>query len=187
MREVGSGFSYYFVPIGGQRDNYLNWVSGSGLKLPNAQKVIGTPGDYSIAMLINFDDVDTDPPDTYHKIVDFEDLGDGTGWYIHEGFLHPYNLDEVPETGDPPVTEQDWHLIVMTRVEGTVKGYVDNRRMFTLPDPDGDLRLGIEKVLHFLMDDDGGEETGGKIARLRIWKNPLTTTQAKSLKPRFVD
>jgi hypothetical protein len=190
MREVGDGFSYYFASIGGQRDNYLNWVSGSGLKLPNAQKVIGTPGDYTIAMLVNLDDVDSVPADTYKKLVDFDDLqsggSGGDGWFVHEGFLHPYAVDDVPETGEPPITEQAWHLIVMTRVGGNVKGYVDNERYFTLPDPTGEEVLGIEKVLHFLIDDGTGtEETGGKIARLRIWKNPLTNNQANSLKPQF--
>jgi Concanavalin A-like lectin/glucanases superfamily len=189
MREVGGGFSYYFASIGGQRDNYLNWVSGSGLKLPNAQKVIGTPGDYTIAMLINLDDVD-DLPDDYCKLVDFDDLqssgSGGDGWFVHEGFLNPYSVEDVPETGTAPITEEAWHLIVMTRAGGNVKGYVDNERYFTLPDPTGEEVLGIEKVLHFLMDDGtGSEETGGKIARLRIWKNPLTNKQAKSLKPQF--
>ena len=181
MKEIGGGFSYYFTSIGGQRDNYLNWVSGSGLKLPQAQKVIGTPGDYTIAMLANFDEVDT-----YRKIVDFDNDQADEGWYVHDSYLDPFDVDDVSGPASPPITGGAWHMLVMTRAGGRVKAYVDNVRYLNLPDPTGEEVLGPQRVLRFLRDNGlGSEETGGKIARLRIWKNPLTDKQAKNLKPLF--
>jgi hypothetical protein len=179
LRKVGTGFSYGVQNTGNGTDNYLDWTEGSGLKLPNAQKVFGrSRGDYTIAMLVSMDE-DTSQ---YRKLVDLDNRESDEGWYNKDNYLYPYDVVAVEDPAEPPLTDKVWHLIVMTRANGNVKGYVDHERYFTEADDDRQEVLGEDKILHFLIDDSSNEHGGGLIARLRIWKDPLTTGQAEDLK-----
>lgn len=179
LQKVGDPAGYVFgaKQINGKRNRLLSFAEGAGLRLPTAKKAIGTGDDYTIAMLVRLNDIDG-----YRKLVDLSNLKLDEGWYQYEGYIYPYDVGTVEEPAELPIQAQKWHRIVLTRVEGDVKGYVDGTRYFTESDS-GQEVLGPDEILHFLMDDEstGTEETAGKVARLRTWKNPLTNNQAANL------
>ena len=178
--KVGNGFVYATKNVKGKTDTVLAWPKGSGLKLKTAKKAVGSKADYTIAMLVRLIEVEA-----YGKLVDFEDRTSESGFYVVERFLHPYGVYASPtRPEEPPFVAGRWHQVVMTRVGLNVKGYVDGERYFIADDSTIEFDLGFDEILHFLIDDEAGadEETGGEIARLRIWKDPLTDHQAKNLK-----
>jgi Concanavalin A-like lectin/glucanases superfamily len=182
LERVGKTVAFEFGSgqIHGQSDRYLMWASGAGLKLPTAKKVLGSGDDYTIAMLVKLNDISG-----FRKLVDLNNRTLDQGWYEHDGYLHPYAVNNFEAPNEPPIQEDRWHLIVATRADGNVKGYVDGRRYFTLPDSEAQEVLGSDEILHFFIDDNqftADEQTGGRVARLRIWKNPLTNRQANNLK-----
>jgi hypothetical protein len=171
--KVGTGFTY---GIAGKSDGYLAWPKGTGLRLDTAKKALGTGGNYTIAMLVKLT-----VTAGYGKLIDYDNLLSDNGLYNNDGRLVPYDLEGL---GDPPapIEAGKWVNIVLTRTGGVAKGYVNGVRYFSLGDPEGMLALGSDEVLHFFMDDGNpDEETGGRVARLRIWRDPLTNYQATHL------
>ena len=187
LEKVGEGFAYDSRKVGGKTDKFLKWQLGAGLRLPNATTVLGEDAnsDYTIALYLKLKNTGG-----YRKLIDFDNLLTDRGVYERAGYLYPYDVEGVEAPEEDPITAGKWHLIVVTRMIAVdeaevVKGYVDGKRYYQLTDDENQQELGVDEVLHFLMDDEstGDEETAGSVSRIRIWQTPLTGTQAKSLNP----
>lgn len=178
LKKVGDGFTFVSGKVRGKTDNFLKWEEGNGLKLATAKEVLGSGGDYTISMLVKLTTTDD-----YRKLVDFDNLLSDRGLYQYSGNLYPYDVADVPEPSPAPIVAGKWHLLVMTRAGGKVKGYVDGTRYYTLEDPEKYEVLGPDEVLHFFIDDEETEteESAGRVSRIRIWKDPLTGNQAMNL------
>ena len=159
----------------GERQGVWKWPEEDGLRLTKADKVLGHGGrTYTFSFLVNLDTVDG-----YRKLVDFDDREADEGWYVDDESLHPYSLKDFEKKR---IQAGRWHQIVLTRDgEGFVRGYVDGALLGRAKDRDKDLALGPQDTLHFLMDDGGSEQSGGMIARLRIWENALDNRQVRRL------
>jgi hypothetical protein len=177
LKKIGESGDFSF---GGGSDKYLEWVEGAGLKITKGAYPIGSTLNYTIAMKVQLDDISD-----YRKLVDLCNRKIEEGWYEYSGYIYPYEVG----AGEPdplPIQEDTVHTIVLTRAGGNAKGYVDGERYFTVEDPAGDLALGPDpanKVLSFFIDDTASsvEQSGGRVYRLRIWKDPLTNAQAEGL------
>jgi hypothetical protein len=176
LRRIGDDGLFNFA---GGADGYLEWVEGAGLRMRNAGYAVGSVTNYTIAMKVMLDDISS-----YRKLVDPHNRKTSDGWYELDGYIAAYPVAE-PAVDPEPIQEDSVHTLVFTRAHGNVKAYVDGVRILEYPDPGGDLVVGPDpanKVLAFFIDDgSGSEETGGRVYRLRIWKDPLTNNQAESL------
>jgi hypothetical protein len=164
------------VQVGNKKQGVWRWPEGDGLRLNKADKVLGHGGKtYTIAMLVNLDAVTG-----YRKMVDFTNLQEDEGWYVYDESLYPYDLDDF-DYSDDEVQAGEWRQLVFTRDgQGLARGYVDGKKIGKDRDPNKDVALHGDK-LHFLIDDGGSEQSGGMIARLRIWENALDPKKVKQL------
>jgi hypothetical protein len=176
--------------VGGTKQGVWQWLMGDGLRLKDAAAALGHHGrSYTFVMLVKLDTVDG-----YRKLIDFDNLLADAGIYTYNGVLYPYP-HSVDTTGTF-VQPGDWFQIVVTRdASGELKGYGGGvcapgdpcllmHHFFTVSDSDRYEVLGADKVLHFLEDDQasgGTEATGGEIARLRIYDDPLSRKAIKHL------
>jgi hypothetical protein len=164
------------VKVNGKKQGVWGWPEGDGLRLNKANKVLGRGGDtYTFSMLVNLDTVDG-----YNKLVDFDNREEDEGWYVYEESLYPYDLSDF-DYSKTPIQAGEWHQIVLTRGHGFARGYVDGKLLGKDRDPNTEVALGTQNILHFLIDDGGSEQSGGMIARLRIWEEALDKGDVKDL------
>jgi hypothetical protein len=167
--------------VNGDPDQVWEWSAGTGLKLAKAGEALGNQGNtYTFVMLVRLEQVDS-----YRKLVDFRDLDVDYGWYVYSQSLYPYDLDNFDHSIQR-IPGGQWRQIVLTRnKEGIVRGYVGGKELGHDKDKHNKETLGSDKVLHFLMNDThqmpGQEETGGQIARLRIYDDALSAKKIKRL------
>lgn len=176
LKKVGPGGAFVEQRVKGSREGVWKWPEGTGLRLEQAGKAFGsTPDRYTVVMLVNLDDVDG-----FRKLIDFNNLQSDAGLYVEDGRLYPYSLDYSGMLVKPG----RWHQIAITRGrKGTVNGFIDTDRVVSAKDPAKDLVMGADKILHFLIDDSGGtEQSGGRIARLRIYDDALGPRKVKALR-----
>lgn len=177
LTKEGLGGEFKRQRVGRKRQGVWKFPEGTGLRMGQALKALGGGGTrYTFVMLVRLAEVDG-----YNKLIDFDNLQADGGLYIDDGALDGYSLDE-----EEPVVIQPakWVQVALARSsDGTTRGFVNGKRIWTAPDEDPDLVLGIDEVLHFVMDDEstGTEEAAGSIARLRIWNNPLSNRAVKNL------
>jgi len=172
----GSAGQFLIKRVKGSKEGVWKWPEGTGLRLDGAHAAVGPgKGTYTFVMLVRLDAVDG-----YRKLIHFKDLSDDDGIYVDDGTLYAYDLDYSDVVVEPLV----WYQIVVTRnATDGVRIYVDGTRVLRTADPTGTQVLGPDDFLRFLRDDEGTmtEESGGMIARLRIYNGPLTATQIRDL------
>jgi hypothetical protein len=165
--------------VNGSPDGVCRWFSGDGLRLRRAAKVLGAKGKtYTFVMLLSLEEVTG-----YRKLVDFDKRQGDEGWYVYDHSLYPYDLEKF-EHDEQLVQPNTYLQIALTRNEdGLVRGYVGDEKIGEAKDKRKDIALGPDKVLHFLIDDNetNTEQTGGSIARLRIWDDALSAKKIKRL------
>ena len=165
--------------VRGSRQGVLKWPAGTGLRLNDATKAVGNQrNDYTIVMLVNLDDVAG-----YNKMIAFDGPYEENGFYVQGGGLYPYGPDADRYTEDV-FGAGKWVQIALVRSkEGQIKCFVGDERQVREGDPEKTLVLGTDQSLIFLRDDliNSSEETGGRIARLRIWDNALSEAQIGGL------
>jgi hypothetical protein len=165
--------------VRGSRQGVLKWPEGTGLRLNDATKAVGNQrNDYTIVMLVNLDDVAS-----YNKVIAFRGDDEDDGLYVYSGGLYPYGPNADRYTEDV-FGAGKWVQIALVRSkQGQIKCFVGDERQVREGDPEKTLVLGTEQSLLFLRDDLIGspEETGGRIARLRIWDDALSEAQIAGL------
>jgi hypothetical protein len=161
--------------IGGQKQNVLDWEKGTCLRLADATKVLKSRTSYTIVMLVRLNDIDG-----YNKLIDFDNQLTEYGLYVDDKALYPYDLDYSAEI----IRARRWYQLSLVRFGGgQIRGYIDGNRRVHTQDPDDRQVLGADGFLHFVCDDEvtGSEESGGQIARLRIWDNALESSEVDDL------
>jgi hypothetical protein len=125
--------------------------------------------------------VELDTTDSYRKLVDFDNLQSDEGWYEYSRSLYPYDLGDF-DYDKHRIPAGKFRQIVLTRNgHALVRGYVGDETIGMARDRHKHIALGADKILHFLMDDFGSEESSGQIARLRIFDSALSPKQVKHL------
>lgn len=176
LERVGTGDEFLRRRIDGVGDGVWKWPEGSGLLLGDARPAVGPgPGTYTFVMLVRLDAVDG-----YRKLIHFGPIDDDQGFYVHDHDLYPYDLAESSAV----VKADRWYQIALTRdASNMIRAFVDGKRVLRVADPTGTQVLGPDNFLRFLIDDEGTttEESGGMIARLRIYNDALTPKQIAHL------
>lgn len=172
----GTGIRFVRKRVFGVRERVLSWPEGSGVRLNRAGRVLGSnAGTYTFVMLIKLHKVDS-----YRKLIHFKDLLEDNGFYVDDGTLNAYPSGYSAQV----VQAGRWYQIALTRdSSGMVKAYLDGKRVLAIDDVDDDQVLGPDGFLRFVRDDEATEteESGGLMARLRIFSKPLTGKQLRAL------
>lgn len=177
LKETAGDGSFGHDSVGDHTNGIFKYKKGTCLRLANAQKVIKSATSYTIAMTVQLSDVDG-----YNKLVDLDNQTTEYGLYVDDKTLYPYSTDY---SGEIIRAERYYDLALAREPSGQLRGYVDGRRRVQTQDPDDELVLGADKILHFLCDDEvtGTEESGGRIARLRIFDNAISDSAIRNLEP----
>lgn len=160
--------------------NATNYSFGpdEGLSLSNAI----VPGDYSIEMIFNFENVYS-----WNRVVEFKNRGDDggvdEGWYVYNSTLQFYPVSYG--TDEPFVAHVDAH-VVLTRDDATdlVVGYVNGvEQVYFTDSTDMAVFSGPGNIIHFFIDDlvYSGEASAGVVDRIRIYDGALSASKVAEL------
>jgi outer membrane protein assembly factor BamB len=168
--------------VDGSQRTVFCFPQGEGLLLrPATPTVTGTV--YSMAVLFRFSAVSG-----YRRVFDVKMGSTDNGLYVHDGRLAFFPVTEGTNT---PIGVNDWVQVVLTRDSaGNLTGYVNGTQQFRFVDTndDGvvafDPERGVDELRWFKDNDFGGvtgEESGGAVARVRLWNRALSSDEVAHL------
>lgn len=155
--------------------NVLTFPSGNGLTL--ATNGVIASDSYSIVMLVRLDTVSS-----FRKLVDFTNGTSDDGLYDYSG-----ELDLYPgNVGSNAVFQAGTYSQVVLTRDGTsdqVTGYVDGVQQIQFTDSSNYAVVDASNTMRFVIDDEStkSEESGGAIARLRLYDGVLSSGEVASL------
>lgn len=162
---VGSGYAF---------------AANQGLQLKDGFSYLGDfSNNYSVVLDFNFSRVDG-----YRKVIDFNNKGSDTGFYVNFSGIRFYNV--VAGSGVNVVTANTQVQLTLTRdVTGIVKGYVGNALQFTFNDTTNlAVFSAANNIARFFEDDNVtsgptniGESSAGTVERLLIYKGVLAANE----------
>lgn len=178
--DIGAN-SFVTETVDGTPCTVLMFAEGNGLTL--ATEGVITQDTYSLVMLFRLDTTSG-----YRKIADFKNGTSDTGLYNLSGNLRFYS-DAVGSNS--PFQDNVYAQAVLTRdgATKTITGYVDGTQEFQFTDTSDNGVISDAKTLRFLLDDEltGSEESGGAVARIRLYDGVLTAQQIADLDRAHVD
>jgi hypothetical protein len=164
---IGGGFQTETVD--GSSRTVFKFAKNNGLQLSPTTPIIPHNNQYTIVLLLRFEQVSG-----YNRVIDFKSGDPDSGAYIQDGHL---------EHGGGRIVANQYVQIVYTR-DGTKesqRGYVDGVRVLDgLSASASDLPIGPSNTLVFFIDD-GDESSIGAIARLRIYDRALSDAEVAAL------
>ncbi|MGD9563411.1 MAG: FG-GAP-like repeat-containing protein [Pyrinomonadaceae bacterium] len=144
---------------------------------PNCGLAVSTAGvipnnAYTIVMLFRFDEVDG-----FRRVVSFDNGVADTGGYILDGRLEFENTANVPFAASTYI-----QVVIVREATGVVRGYRDGGFRVNLNDG-GTFQISGANMLRFFQDDPNPptEAAEGRVARIRLYDAPMTTTQVRAL------
>jgi hypothetical protein len=163
--------------------NVITFTAGSGLALNPMSQILPSSGAYTIAMTAR---ITATSIDGYSKLIDFANGTSQYGVYVDHNTLGFYNYVGAPTTQ----VVATYGEIVLTRdASGTLAGYYDSALQFSANDSVFQWGLidASDKLRLFLDDFLGGanEQSGGAVARIRIWTDALTAAEVARLPDRI--
>lgn len=179
LTSLGPGAnSFASETVDGLPRTVLTFPEGNGLSLAPTAGVVPS-GNYTLHAVLRLADVSG-----YRKIADLLNGTSDTGLYNQSGNLRFYN--EASGAGAPIVAGQ-YFSVTLTRDDITddVVGYIDGAQEATFVDS-GDLAvIDGSNTLRFFIDDEtnGGEESAGAVACLRLYDTALSGEEIAALPP----
>lgn len=161
------------VPIG-------EYPLATGLAFLNTPRYIYDT--YTIEMVVNIADLGIVPV----RLAGFHDLSSLTegNFGIYVNTLGHVEFVSATSTSIPlaPLTVNTWYHLVFTRdATGTISYYKDGVLIGTYPDPTGVFipQTSNGNMITLLKDDDDGEESNGKLAKVGIFNAVLALTDVQ--------
>ena len=170
---VNSSQTFTNAVVDGVSRTVLRYPQGTGLSLQPATLVFPS-NEYTIVILFQFDTVSG-----WRRLVDFKNGLTWNGLYVVNGTLHFYPSASGAEVC---VTNNVWHQVVLTRESnGLARVYCDGVPRLNFDDTAGSQAiLSAANTLRFFKDN-GVEESGGAVARIRTFNTALTPAQVAAL------
>ena len=170
---IHSGHEFVQDVVLGRARTVLRFPQGTGLVLSNASRLIPT-NSYTIALLFRLDTVSG-----WRRILDTKHGSPDHGLYVVNG-----RLAFRPSSAQSPstcLTNGTWHQVLITRdLDGLLTVYADGTRQFQFQDSSGYGLITAADTLRFFKDNTT-EESGGAVARVRLFTCALTEAQAVAL------
>jgi hypothetical protein len=173
LQNIGAGNSYQGDVVDGFARVVYRFAQGNGLLLFPTTNTIAS-NVWSMVLLFRFDTVSG-----YRRVVDMKLPSSEAGIYVLNGNLQFYPL---AIGSGAPVAASNYVQVVLTRDETNfVRGYVNGVQQFAVADSSQYLVIGGTNYgLRFFIDN-GGENSGGNVARIRLFNTVLTPEQVPLL------
>ena len=173
LQNIGAGNSFQSDLVDGFSRVVYRFPLGNGLLLQPATGVIPS-NVWSMVLLFRYDAVNG-----YRRLVDTKSPPSESGLYLLNGGLYFYPVANGPASIIAP---SNYVQVVLTRDEtNLVNGYVNGVKQFSVVDNSSYLVLGgTTNGLRFFIDN-AGENSGGDVARLRLFDKALTPEQVPLL------
>ena len=176
LTEVGYvAAGYADEAVLGQTRPVLTFNSFSGLSLAPTGRVIESD-EYTIELLFRFDRIDG-----WRKIVDFNQGSEDCGLYFLNGRLDFFPI--ALAVGAPIDADSYVHVVLTRDASGTVAGYVNGSRQFSLHDADELAVVDANDTLLFFRDDSTTrtEYSSGAVAQIKLYDGPLSADEVTGL------
>ncbi len=173
ITDIGSGNTIEGGLIGCTPSAARGFPQGNGLRLDTSSLV--APNDYSIAVLFQLADVSG-----FRRLIDFHDGTSDDGLYVHDGRLD-FRAGGDHEAATPAIAANEYAEVVLANSPTADDVYVNGQRQLTTPNA-GILTAGSVRL--FKDNTSGGntgEESGGQVARVRLYDGTLSETNALQL------
>jgi hypothetical protein len=133
---------------------------------------------YSVVILFRFEETAG-----WRRLLEFKNGTSDNGLYLLNGRLTFYPR---PATGARTVGVNEYVQVILTRAaNGVVRGFVDGAQQWQFTDTTGDALISSASVLFFFLDEGGPaggtEESGGAVARIRVFNRPLSNDEIRAL------
>jgi hypothetical protein len=166
--------------VDGSSRKVLSFPRGNGLKL-DTTGLLSSNGIYTIVVLFELNDVIN-----FKRVIDFKNGKSDSGLYVQNGRLRFFPQSQL---GGGPIDANQYVQAVITRdASGTVRGYLDGTEQFASFDDSvsQDAVISGEDTLRFFKDNKAiggatGEESGGSVARIRLYDVALSGTDVGKL------
>jgi hypothetical protein len=173
LENVGAGNSFQSDIVDGFARVVYRFPLNNGLRLFPTTNTIPS-NVWSMVFLVRYDTVSS-----YRRMVDTKMPPSEYGLYVYNGniYLYPYVLG--PGTTIAP---SNYVQVVLTRDEtNMMRGYVNGVQQFSVVDASSYLVIGGTNYgLRFFIDN-GAENSGGNVARIRLFNKALTPEQVPLL------
>jgi hypothetical protein len=173
LQNIGVGNSFQSDIVDGFARVVYRFPLNNGLWLQPTTNTIPS-NVWSMVFLMRLDDVSG-----YRRIVDTKTPASEYGLYVQSGYL---NLYPYGQAGGTPISASNYVQIVLTRDEtNLVRCYVNAAQQFSAVDSANFFVIGGNtNAIRFFIDN-AGENTGGDVARIRLFNHAFTPEQVPLL------
>ncbi len=171
LQDIGVGNFYTTDMVDGCSRTVRQFPLLNGLHLQPTSGVIPT-NIYTIAMLFRLDQTNG-----YRRLLDFKAGSPDVGLYVYNGRLYFY---PSALAAAPTIAANEYVQVVLTRDGTNVTGYVNGVQQFSFADNSNYGVLTSANDLRFFKDD-GTEESGGAVARIRLYAAAMPAGQVALL------
>ena len=172
LQNIGAGNIYASEAVDACSQLVLQFPLHNGVRLLPTTGVIPT-NIYTIVMLFRLDQTNG-----WRRLLDFKAASIDTGLYVRDGRLNFY---PVIEATSPNIPSGTYAQVVLTRDSASnVVAYVNGVQQFTFVDSGFSAVLTGANDLRFFKDDTT-EESGGAVARIRLYAAAMTPGQVALL------
>jgi hypothetical protein len=172
LQDIGVGNFYATDSVDGCSRTVRQFPLHNGLHLQPTSGVIPT-NIYTIVMLFRLDQTNG-----YRRLIDFKAGTVENGVYVRDGRLNFYGIVEAPTPSIPAGT---YVQVVLTRDGTNVVGYVNGVQRFSFVDSGNNGVLSSANDLRFFKDNGSAEESGGAVARIRLYAAAMPAGQVALL------
>jgi hypothetical protein len=161
---LGDG-GFIIETVGDASRTVRTFTAGGGFGV-GVDGLLGS-SNYTVAILMRFDQTSS-----YARILDTLTGQSDLGLYARGNDLVLYTpaLDTETDAFQP----NTWLQVVFTRdADGIAAGYIDGYPQFRVADTVDAALISEAATLRFFVDD-GGENSGGAVARIRLWDTALS-------------
>ncbi len=172
LQDIGVGNTFVSETVDGCSRVVRLLPLHNGLQLVPTTGVMPT-NVYTIVMLFRLDQTNG-----YRRLVDFKAGTSDYGLYVYNGRLFFKPTVQAPA---PTIAAGNYVQVVVTRDGTNVVGYVNGIRQFSFTDTSLYGVISSANALRFFKDDGATEESGGAVARIRLYPAAMPDAQVALL------
>lgn len=169
--DLGSTNSFATKVMDGQSVGCFRFAQGTGLQVSTADIIPNNQ--YSIALFFSFDTVSG-----YRRILDFKNRKVDTGFYTLHSKYKFFNVKGG--IGTTTYNTGQYLKAIFTRdASGHVTAYLDGQKELSFHDSGNLALISTDQIVHFFRDN-GGENSGGSVARILLFDDALSASDVAS-------
>ncbi len=172
LADIGVGNTYATDTVDGCPRTVRLFPLHNGLELQPTASVVAS-NIYTLVLLFRLDQTNN-----WRRLLDFNAGTSDNGLYVNSGRLYFY---PSAQAAAPTIAAGQYVQVVLTRDGTTVVGYVNGVQQFSFADSGGYGIISGANALRFFKDDTAADDSGGAVARLRLFAAAMPAAQVALL------